>query len=206
MPQLHFALGLEPYFSFGTTIPVSEGGIAVSIALAILALPTLLFVLVGHPLERSVDENFQRGIANEATKQDLVGPADGLQGSDKLQHPSRNNTPDQSLLWTLPLEIRVIVYEKLLVSSRTIIDADKLVDKYEIYTAKDRAAPVEDIDVPILYTSRTIYSEALPILYGRNRFYFSESESTERFGFSNLPTTPGEFFLIFPLTATLARL
>lgn len=45
----------------------------------------------------------------------------------------------------------------------------------------DSVHPVKDIDSTILRACRTIYAEALPILYGRNTFEFAKPRKLRDF-------------------------
>ena len=74
-----------------------------------------------------------------------------------------------------PLEIRELVYNLLLVAGHISCPAQLVEMKYTtfVYT-ESRGYPSSDLgtDPTILQTCRRIYSEALPILYGRNNFHF----------------------------------
>ena len=50
---------------------------------------------------------------------------------------------------------------------------------------------VDDIDAAILRTSRAIYKETFPILYGNNRFVFSAPTQISTFAFGELCRLPG---------------
>ncbi len=87
---------------------------------------------------------------------------------------------------TLPSEIRFMIYEILLISKGPIQDAHKLMGPQKSVFTGNRSQ-IKDIDATILRTSRSIYHEALQILYRKNRFYFSSPDAVETFAFCELP-------------------
>ncbi|KAL8890190.1 MAG: hypothetical protein Q9215_002620 [Flavoplaca cf. flavocitrina] len=78
----------------------------------------------------------------------------------------------------LPLEIRLQIYRYLLTSREVITKPDSLVDRHYIGVPDPR---VLGLHVRILRSSRQIYEEALPVLYGENVFAFLSSRSLEAF-------------------------
>ncbi|KAL8897039.1 MAG: hypothetical protein Q9192_002780 [Flavoplaca navasiana] len=92
----------------------------------------------------------------------------------------------------LPLEIRHMVYHELLQSAAPIRKPHKLVcNKRSIMV--DSTQPVKDIDSSILRVCRMIYSEAVPILYGRNTFEFSKPRKMRDFSHAGLDRTHPTF-------------
>ena len=88
------------------------------------------------------------------------------------------------LFGKLPLEIRVAIWALLLIlpsPNDMIKDAYKLVGDRE--SIRKSAIPIIDIvKSGILQTSRAIYAETLPMLYGDNTFYFSRTRDIMEFG------------------------
>ena len=81
---------------------------------------------------------------------------------------------------SLPLEIRNMIYRELLVSATAIKKPHKLVwNKKSIMV--NSLHPVKDIDSAILRVCRTIYDEALPVLYGKNTFEFCKPRKLRDF-------------------------
>ncbi|KAL8842643.1 MAG: hypothetical protein Q9170_000418 [Blastenia crenularia] len=74
---------------------------------------------------------------------------------------------------TLPLEIKNMIYRELLVSAKPIKKPHRLVCN-ERNVMLDSVQPVKDIDGTILRVCRSIYDEALPVLYGQNTFEFAK--------------------------------
>lgn len=88
-----------------------------------------------------------------------------------------NSTP---CFETLPLEIKNMIYHELLVSKDPIKKPHRLVcNKRSIML--DSIQPVKDIDSSILRVCRSIYDEALPILYGQNTFEFAKPRKLRDF-------------------------
>lgn len=86
---------------------------------------------------------------------------------------------------TLPLEIKHMIYRELLVSKQPIRKPHKLVcNKRSIML--DSVQPVKDIDSSILRVSRTVYQEALPVLYGKNTFEFCKPRKLRDFSHAGL--------------------
>ncbi|KAL8851592.1 MAG: hypothetical protein Q9221_003524 [Calogaya cf. arnoldii] len=86
---------------------------------------------------------------------------------------------------SLPFEIRHMIYKELLVSAAPIRKPHKLVcNKRSIML--DIAQPAKDIDSTILRVCRMIYSEALPVLYGKNTFEFSKPRKLRDFSHAGL--------------------
>ncbi|KAL8656499.1 MAG: hypothetical protein Q9210_000214 [Variospora velana] len=96
-----------------------------------------------------------------------------------LETPSTPCSSPPSLN-SLPLEIKQMVYRELLVSSANIKKPHRLVcNKRSIML--DSVQPVKDIDSRILRVCRSIYAEALPILYGQNIFEFAKPRKLRDF-------------------------
>ncbi|KAL8717685.1 MAG: hypothetical protein Q9225_005093 [Loekoesia sp. 1 TL-2023] len=105
--------------------------------------------------------------------------------SKSLPTPPDSNTPDVPCslplsFLTLPPEIKNMIYRELLVSSAPIKKPHKLVcAKRNIML--DSFQPVKDIDSTILRVCRSIYDEALPVLYGQNTFEFAKPRKFQDF-------------------------
>ena len=111
-----------------------------------------------------------------------------------LPTPPRSNspgtpcTPPLSFL-TLPPEIKGMIYRELLVSSEPIKRPHKLVcNRRNIML--DSIEPIKDIDSKILRACRTVYFEALPILYGQNTFEFAKPRKLRDFSHGELNRNP----------------
>ncbi|KAL8659107.1 MAG: hypothetical protein Q9202_007282 [Teloschistes flavicans] len=88
-------------------------------------------------------------------------------------------------LLTLPVEIRTMIYHELLVSAQCIRKPHKLVcNKKSIML--DSIKPVRDIDSAVLRVCRSVYNEALPILYGKNTFEFCKPRKLRDFSHAGL--------------------
>ncbi|KAL8871609.1 MAG: hypothetical protein Q9174_002599 [Haloplaca sp. 1 TL-2023] len=104
---------------------------------------------------------------------------------NQLATPPRSDTsctPSKRPLTflSLPLEIRNMIYRELLVSGTAIKKPHKLVwNKKSIMVSS--LHPVKDIDSAILRACRTIYDEALPVLYGKNTFEFCKPRKLRDF-------------------------
>ncbi|KAL8778921.1 MAG: hypothetical protein Q9203_001604 [Teloschistes exilis] len=97
-------------------------------------------------------------------------------------------------LLTIPVEIRTMIYHQLLVSAQCIRKPHKLVcNKKSIML--DSLKPVRDIDSAILRVCRSIYNEALPILYGRNTFEFCKPRKLRDFSHAGLDRRITKFAL-----------
>ncbi|KAL8907332.1 MAG: hypothetical protein Q9171_005905 [Xanthocarpia ochracea] len=93
---------------------------------------------------------------------------------------------------TLPLEIRHMIYHELLVSATPIRKPHKLVcNKRSIML--DSLQPVKDIDGSVLRVCRMIYSEALPVLYGKNTFEFCKPRKLRDFSHAGLDRSQTKF-------------
>ncbi|KAI4240811.1 MAG: hypothetical protein L6R40_004925 [Gallowayella cf. fulva] len=93
---------------------------------------------------------------------------------------------------TLPLEIKHMIYRELLVSKQPIRKPHKLVcNKRSIML--DSVQPVKDIDSSILRVSRTVYQEALPVLYGKNTFEFCKPRKLRDFSHAGLDRSHTQF-------------
>ncbi|KAL8683271.1 MAG: hypothetical protein Q9186_000773 [Xanthomendoza sp. 1 TL-2023] len=110
--------------------------------------------------------------------------------SKPLPSPPSSDTPGTPCtrplsFETLPLEIKRMIYKDLLTSAKPIQKPHKLVcNKRSIML--DSIQPVKDIDSSILRVCRTIYLEALPILYGQNTFEFSKPRKLRDFSHAGL--------------------
>ncbi|KAI4171748.1 MAG: hypothetical protein LQ343_003999 [Gyalolechia ehrenbergii] len=105
--------------------------------------------------------------------------------TNQLPTPPESNTSETpcslpSSFQTLPLEIKHMIYRELLVSSAPIKKPHRLVcSKRNVML--DSLQPVKDIDSTILRVCRSIYDEALPVLYGHNTFEFAKPRKLRDF-------------------------
>ena len=76
----------------------------------------------------------------------------------------------------LPIELRMKVYEQLLVC----LDGSLKPHGFQRYTVKSHYRGEKCISIDILLTCRTIYEEALPILYGKNVLAFHDNNIFKR--------------------------
>ena len=93
----------------------------------------------------------------------------------------------------IPAEIRLLIYDFVLVSKDSIANAHKLLDSDDSIDATDHDARIGGIDSRLLQTCRAVRQEAAPILYGKNTFYFSKQDHIEAFkgtGFLRSHTFP----------------
>ncbi|KAL8733859.1 MAG: hypothetical protein Q9166_001847 [cf. Caloplaca sp. 2 TL-2023] len=124
--------------------------------------------------------------------------------SKPLPSPPSSTTPGTPCtrplsFQTLPLEIKHMIYSELLVSAEPIRKPHKLVcNKRSIML--DSIQPVKDIDSSVLRVCRTMYSEALPVLYGKNTFEFCKPRKLRDFSHAGLDrshTIQGTDFIPF---------
>lgn len=93
-------------------------------------------------------------------------------------------------LGTLPREVREMVYWELLVATGPIINAHELVQHQPSIMAC-RHLKVEVLDAAILSTCRTVYAEAIEMLYGQNNFHVWAAKDIDDFAHRRLPQTHG---------------
>ncbi|KAI4261190.1 MAG: hypothetical protein L6R42_003604 [Xanthoria sp. 1 TBL-2021] len=124
----------------------------------------------------------------------LLPPRLKMPGKDSssklLPSPPSSDTPGTPCsrplsFQTLPPEIRHMIYHELLVSAAPIRKPHKLVCNKRIIML-DKTQPVKDIDSSILRVCRMIYTEALPVLYGRNTFEFHKPRKLRDFSHAGL--------------------
>lgn len=87
---------------------------------------------------------------------------------------------DCPLFTKLPLEVRNIIYGHLLIVPETINRAHELVSGVQTVIAKN-CHSIPGLDATILQTCRSVYDEALPILYGCNFFSFRNPDHIKKF-------------------------
>lgn len=88
------------------------------------------------------------------------------------------------LFLAMPLEVRTIVYEYLLVSKQIIKAID--VSGTQRFIMEGNRSQLDDIDSAILRTCRSIHAEASSVLYGNNRFHFDTPVEIDLFGCRHL--------------------
>ena len=98
----------------------------------------------------------------------------------------------------LPTEIRRHIYHELLCTPRTIRGGDLVEEKRTMLVMIEPRQPHQDlrIDSTLLRTCRKIYDEALPILYGENKFGFCDVNSIKVFRTGDLALMPRKYFLV----------
>lgn len=92
-------------------------------------------------------------------------------------------------LGKLPLELRRMIYTKVLYFEKCVKHPQKFLDRHPPIMVEE-ALHVEAIDAVLLRTCRTVYQEALGILYGKNTFDFRKPEYIENFAHLGLENTP----------------
>jgi len=105
----------------------------------------------------------------------------------------------------LPLELRKLIYEHLLVSDETITPDRQLVgDKRENYLERngDDYTPAKGLDATILQSCEAVYDEAYPILYGQNNFHFHDSLELYDFKADGMKPIYGMVFFSIPCAGT----
>lgn len=93
------------------------------------------------------------------------------------------------ILENLPLELRTMIYKRVLKADKPLKQTQKFLDPHPTLMVTE-APHVEEINTAILRTCRKIYQEAIHILYGTNRFCFRRPKSIEKFGHRGLGNTP----------------
>ncbi len=93
----------------------------------------------------------------------------------------------------LPLELRIMVYKRVLRFERHIKQAHRFLERYPPIMA-NQGTHVEAIDPALLRTCCAIYNEAIHILYGMNHFHFSTLKDIEVFEHVGLENTPFGFY------------
>jgi len=91
-----------------------------------------------------------------------------------------NSIAECPLFTKLPMEVRNMIYGYLLVTPEIISHAHELVGGVQTVLAENHH-PIPGLDAAILRTCRSIYEEALPILYGRNTFLFQHPDQIRAF-------------------------
>ena len=81
----------------------------------------------------------------------------------------------------IPQEVRNIIYRLLLVSTTVIENPANMFDDEQPLMLHERRK-IEDIDAVICRTSRLIYKETQPILYGENSYLFDDGFRLWQFG------------------------
>ena len=90
------------------------------------------------------------------------------------------------LFKNIPPEIRRMILAQLLVSPEHIASPGRLLSS-KIPLLTNDYHPIPGLDARILRTCRAIYNEAMPILYGQNVFYFTNTHSLFDFLADELP-------------------
>ncbi|CAD6564291.1 MAG: hypothetical protein ASARMPREDX12_002614 [Alectoria sarmentosa] len=85
----------------------------------------------------------------------------------------------------LPSELRILVWNGVLQSKKDVFNAFRFMGPQQPLMVAT-CPPNNDIDAAILRTSRAIYEETFPILYGKNRFAFHSPSQIPTFAFGEL--------------------
>jgi len=96
-------------------------------------------------------------------------------------------------LFTLPLEIRRLIYDHILISEHPIVNPGKLLEggKIELFAS---CGSIHVIDAAIVRTCRGIYAETMPMLYEDNAFEFHKASDISRFHAGGLQRFPTGIF------------
>ena len=89
------------------------------------------------------------------------------------------------LFTKIPVEIRDMIYRRLLISSEPILRAHELIGYKTIVAGNHH--PISDLDSRLMMTCRAVYDETLPILYGNNTFEFHSPTAMSLFADSGIP-------------------
>ena len=98
--------------------------------------------------------------------------------------PSEVAVTRSPLFTKLPVEVRVMIYRRLLVSSEPILKAHELIGYKTIVAGNHH--PISDLDSRLMRTCRAVYEETLPILYGNNIFEFHSPTAISLFADAGL--------------------
>lgn len=94
----------------------------------------------------------------------------------------------------LPLEIRIMVYSRVLLYEGPFIkQPHKFLGRHRSIMTED-SKYVEAIDAALLRASKAIYHESLHILYGKNDFHFRKPSDLTEFAHAGLGITPFGFY------------
>ena len=94
----------------------------------------------------------------------------------------------------LPLELRIMVYVSILKFEKHIKQAHRFLGHRPPIMAED-GIHIEAIDATLLRTCKTIYREAIPVLYAMNRFHFRNPRDIESFAHFRMGNIPFGFHL-----------
>ncbi|KAL8679966.1 MAG: hypothetical protein Q9186_003782 [Xanthomendoza sp. 1 TL-2023] len=111
---------------------------------------------------------------DEVTMAEKDHQADSISSSRQVQSSSR--------LLSLPPELRIMIYRNLLVSPWWIENAHQQLGPGRV----EKNAKAENINTNILSTCRSVYQEAVPILW-KNVFTFRHWYDIKSFGHDQLP-------------------
>ena len=101
--------------------------------------------------------------------------------ADRDEDKSSSGEPHPlGMLGRLPPELRILVWQELLVSKDIVYRAHTIIS-LERDIMVNTHLPQNDIDSSVLRTCRKIYHEALPILYGNNNFEFHNVDQIRNF-------------------------
>ena len=121
-------------------------------------------------------------------------PSDSNEIKVLVSSPSSGTTSSPcGSLSKIPLEIRIMIYKRVLCSERYIKQAHIFLERYPPIMA-NQGTHVEAIDPALLRTCRAMYQEAIHILYGVNHFYFKTPKDIEVFAHLGLGNTPFGFY------------
>ncbi|KAF2204845.1 hypothetical protein GQ43DRAFT_477868 [Delitschia confertaspora ATCC 74209] len=109
----------------------------------------------------------------EATTPPENAPSPGTALENTAMHIDEKQSVEPSLLKTLPAEIRLLIYEELLVSDQRLQLSRKSLQKHPNQK--------RSIHTEILRTCKLMYEEGMSVLYGENIFDFGELQRRPHF-------------------------
>lgn len=119
------------------------------------------------PLDQAKTTNKKDTVAARIPSPDAIGSSTGPGARGRLS--------------LIPQEVRNIIYRLLLVSTTVIENPANMFDDEQPLMLHERRK-IEDIDPVICRTSRLIYKETQPILYGENSYLFDDGFKLWQFG------------------------
>lgn len=105
--------------------------------------------------------------------------------------------PDEpcGTLAKLPIDLRLLVYENVLLYKKSISQANRFLGPKPPIMAEE-ARHIGAIDSALLRTCRTIYSEAIDVLYCGNTFEFDTPSGIQHFAHDGLENKPFGFYCV----------
>ena len=103
---------------------------------------------------------------------------------------TQGSRPTSYFLDKLPPEVRVMIYEHLLMKQDDVQIAHEWLATYRSVNKLNRKFHVPGLHAMILRTCHTVYREGLLMLYGRNRFWFGDPDDLFAFTYGGLKKSP----------------